>query len=274
MFPIIKLEKGVRLPTKGTYYVIAGNGIFLHKETGLIKALVKVESISFLRSLASSASLNLPLINSEIIARSLLFFRSVHRQHNSEAVVLLHYNPESNLFKLVCPMQSVSAAHADYDSSERIDGYQLVGSIHAHNCFNAFHSDVDQYDEKNFDGIHITIGRLDQPHFNISCEIVVNNNRFTISPEDAIMGIEKVDWVPWSFRKRKKNTIPESQKSEAIKSSVKATNATVHPSQKFYKIKLPDGKNLRHVGFPHNWLDMVTKQIPNQQRSRDRNKDK
>ena len=36
MYPIYILKEGVILPEDGTYYIVAENGLFLHKKTGLI----------------------------------------------------------------------------------------------------------------------------------------------------------------------------------------------------------------------------------------------
>lgn len=40
------------------------------------------------------------------------------------------------------------------------NGYKLYGTIHSHCDFSAFHSGVDDADEKKFDGLHITIGHV------------------------------------------------------------------------------------------------------------------
>ena len=45
LFPIYCYEEGDELPEKGNYYVIGKNGIFLHKDTGIVRALVKVDRI-------------------------------------------------------------------------------------------------------------------------------------------------------------------------------------------------------------------------------------
>ena len=41
--PIYIAEREKELPKDGTYYVIAENETFLHKDTGIIKALIKVD---------------------------------------------------------------------------------------------------------------------------------------------------------------------------------------------------------------------------------------
>ncbi len=48
MFPVFLYQEGVELPTEGTYFVVAGNGNWLHKDTGIVKAFIPVDKISCL----------------------------------------------------------------------------------------------------------------------------------------------------------------------------------------------------------------------------------
>ena len=78
MLNIYVLQDGVQLPKKGTYYVVAKNGIFLRKETGLIEAFVKVEGIAPLQEIFVSAKLKIPKIRAKDIASIVAFFIAVH----------------------------------------------------------------------------------------------------------------------------------------------------------------------------------------------------
>jgi hypothetical protein len=51
LFPVIVYDKDTELPQHGTYYVIAGNGIFLRKEMPLISGFIQVNGISILPDL-------------------------------------------------------------------------------------------------------------------------------------------------------------------------------------------------------------------------------
>ena len=76
MFPIYILDKDTKLPTTGTYYIVSRNGIYLHKDTGLIQATVRVDRISSLEELTPSVTLRMPKLPPELLVRSLLFFRT------------------------------------------------------------------------------------------------------------------------------------------------------------------------------------------------------
>ena len=59
----------------------------------------------------------------------------------------------------------------------------------------AFHSGTDDADEANFDGVHITVGKLDSvPEY--SCSIVVQGVRRKCDPSDLIDGMAPADSVP------------------------------------------------------------------------------
>lgn len=275
MFPIYILDGKTELPKDGTYYVLTQDGVYLSKDTGLIRAMVKVDKISFLQKLEAKAELRLPKIPSEIIVKPLLFFRRVFETHHSEAGILLYYSKEQNAYAIDAPEQEVSAAAVDYEVQSRYDeGFNLVGTIHSHCDFAAFHSGVDVHDEKDFDGIHITIGRVDQPYFTISCTIVVNNNRFKVDPEDLIFGIGKVDFTPKPKVSYKR---PLGARQDDLYDDVyegegwftRALNNGLdylasggyyqEPKSQFYDLILPGGKDYRNYPFPKEWLDRVSK---------------
>ncbi len=274
MFPIFVLKEGTELPEEGIYYVVARDGIFLHKDTGLVEAMVRVRGISFLEDLSPRATIKLPKLPPQIIVRSLLFFRGVFKKFHSEAVVMVHYDLKNQIYRLVCPSQSVNhGAVAWYDAKQRFEGHRLVGSIHSHNDFGAFHSSIDVSDESDFDGIHITIGRVDQPYFTISCSVVVNNNRFLCVPMEIITGIREVDWkpAPRIIHRRKKIHRPKRDSfdfgfidlllhpEKLLPYTYEYERVEVQDRFQFYDMVLPDEQDYRHVGFPTNWLDRVSK---------------
>ena len=207
--------------------------------------------------------------------RTLLFFRAVYKKYHSEAEVQLHYNSGSSEFLLHCPEQQVTGASVKYSSKERFEGFQLIGTIHSHSDFGASHSGIDQSDERYFDGLHITIGHVDQPYFTISCSMMVNGQRFTFEPEEVIIGVKKVDWKEKSFLTHRRLKVshlptPPVQSSglidrffdRVIGADLSAmdfsslTNVTSYTrSEQFWDIALPEGQDYRHIGFPKHWLE-------------------
>ena len=212
MFPIYILKEGAKLPENGTYYVVAGNGTFIRKDTGLITALVKVPQISFLEEVEPWAQQRFPKIPREVIARAVDFFNKVYQKFGTEAILLLYYSKNEKRFELFCPAQTVEELGIEeYEKDFRFSNFQLVGTIHSHGWLEAFYSGTDDDDDDGLDGLHVTLGSMDTPHFSISCSLAVNGNRFMIEPEKMIEGIQKTDWV-----KPKKQAADETFKNIPI----------------------------------------------------------
>jgi len=188
MFKIF-INDGSKLPNDDIFYIIAKDGIFLKKTMGLIDSIIKVDKISILNDIKEDATLKIEKIPAMSFSKIVKFYKDIYNKYRSEAVVLLHYNENKKWFKLQIPNQNVSHGSAIYENRKTIENYQLIGTIHSHGSMSAFHSSVDDNDERNFDGLHITVGRVDEFNLDISCSIVVNGKRFIVSPLNYIEGI-------------------------------------------------------------------------------------
>jgi len=73
------------------------------------------------------------------------------------------------------------------------EGYITVASVHSHCSFSAFHSGTDIADEEYIEGLHITIGDVDEDHFSLVASIVSNRKRFKVDPLDFISGIDEYE---------------------------------------------------------------------------------
>ena len=195
LYPVYVYEQGVELPAEGSYYVIAGNGVWMHKDTGIVKAIFPVENVSFLDDYNEGISLSckLPKLPITHVHRIKEFFRLVVQKHRAESEINLYFNPKTNDFKI--PEQRVSHSSVRYQRVgmahlEGFEDYLRVGTIHSHCDFGAFHSGTDVDDEADFDGLHVTFGHNDKDAFTISASIVVNGYREKIDPLIALEGIK------------------------------------------------------------------------------------
>lgn len=250
-------EENTQPPNEDIYYIIASNGIFIHKKVGFISAIVPVEGLPYLYPQKKSASLTLPKIPMDLTALSLNFFREVQKEFHAEAVVLIHYNKKKNTYTLDIPEQEVSHARVDYLSDNRFKDCFLVGSIHSHNNFDAFHSGVDSFDEKHFDGFHITIGDVDKYLPTISASIVINGSRFMSEPGQIMEGVQLVESkkTKKGFKKRKK-FISYSSGYDLIKPK---------EDDKAFRLLLPEGKTLADYPVDLEWMEQVSQAKPTYQ---------
>jgi hypothetical protein len=193
----IYINNGVDIPEDETCYIIAKGGIYLKKKLDLIESLTPVDKISFLEDIPTFAKINIPLISTKMFGNILGFFKEVYRLYKSEAIVLLFYNKNKKSYKVFVPEQEVSSASLSYDSTKTIKDHILIGSIHSHGSMSAFHSGTDVGDEAKFDGIHLTIGKVNETFFDVCGSIAVNGMRVPISPENYITGLESREYTPY-----------------------------------------------------------------------------
>ncbi len=197
MIPIY-IYNGQPLPADETYYVVASNGIFIHK-SGIFQSLVKVENIPFIESITPDISPNFPPIPQNLANKVRLFFKKVYEEYRTEANVLIYINPETKQFRIHVPNQQVARNFVSYEKklspkdALELNGFLCIGTIHSHCDFEAFHSGVDIDDEKHFDGLHVTFGNNQKDVITIAASLVSNNYRKAISPCDIIEGITSVD---------------------------------------------------------------------------------
>jgi len=195
IIPIIMLEDGVELPDCGTSYIIADDGVYVRKVNDQFRATVRLKTRK-LRSIKEDATWFLPSIPEELVAKAYSFFRAVYERYGCEAIVLLHYSHKDKQYKLSCPRQIVSSSDIDYDPTDRIPNYMIVGTIHSHGKLSAFHSGADDEDEETFDGFHLTFGNIDRSEITVSASMVVNGKRFMFDQEEVVEGITKTQ--TWS----------------------------------------------------------------------------
>ena len=179
------INAGDKVPD-GPCYMLARDGYYLRKSNRLFDAVVKIAALPDFDEVAESVKWNAPKIPSKIIDESLEFFRAVHDEHKSEAIVLLAFDRGS--WSIVVPEQKVSPASLKYECPA---GANLAGTIHSHCGMGAFFSGTDTNDVANFDGVHIVLGRIDRREYEIEVGVYVNGRLFKGEPGNVIEGYEK-----------------------------------------------------------------------------------
>lgn len=111
----------------------------------------------------------LPKIPWSLVRKMDTFFKKVHKLHGSEGILVLTYDPKfletdnpSDGWGVCVPEQNNNQAHCSYDPrtimQQKEEHVLIVGTIHSHPGFSAFFSGVDERDQVDHDGLHITQG--------------------------------------------------------------------------------------------------------------------
>lgn len=176
-------------------WVIDGSGWKLSKRSVFATSLISVSKVEGMTVLDGVFHLQAAKIPEDLFRRVVAFFKEVYQLHKSEAAGLLVYQPSSAHWDFVVPTQQTSGASARYGDShdpreackEWLDrAYVLAGTIHSHGSMSAFHSGTDDKDEEQFEGIHITVGRVDQvPEYAVSA--VVGGKRLKFDSISALV---------------------------------------------------------------------------------------
>lgn len=121
-----------------------------------------------------------PKIPGHIISQAHDFFLRIFTKHHTEAEVLITKHRETSEFRLFVPYQRVSHAGVKsiYEPTHVSREYTVVGTLHSHCDFSAFHSGTDSGDASDMDGVHFTIGQVTKEQPEIVSMVAMNGKEF------------------------------------------------------------------------------------------------
>lgn len=249
----VHINDGIaEVPKDDILYIIAKEGIFLKKKLGIFESIAPVDQISILQGIDSYAKMYIKPMKGKQFAQIIALFKVVLEKYRGEANIILHYHEENGTYKIEVPSQQVTGASVEYNSLKTFPGYLRIGTIHSHATMGAFHSGTDQSDEIGWDGIHITIGKLNQEFVDISASIMVNGTRFMIDPCDYVKGLELVEYEKPSYRTHTIYTWDKEVEKLVAKEPEKKVGLG-------YRVK---NIIIEKVKIPKKWIKQINKYIP------------
>ncbi len=248
----IYLHDSEDIPEDDICYIVAKDGIYLKKKMGIMESIAKVDKISMLKEITPTACLNIPMFPANLFAKVIEFFKAVYKMHRAEAIVLLFYNQETENFKVIPPNQKVNGGECEYERDIQIEDYVLLGDIHSHGSMSAFHSPIDDRDEKtDNDGLHITIGNVFADDVTISLSIIANGTRFIGEPEEYIDKLVKVK----EFQSQNQRKVYKYVDGKLQETKSQSYVSKYHTER--YHVDVPDSKRV----FNKKWLTKVTYKV-------------
>ena len=188
MIPLYLKGADFAEPADAVYYLLARDGLFLVKRTPVFVSCIRAQGLPWLAGVREEVRWRGPRIPSPLLGRVVGFFREVYQRYQAEAVVLLLCRADRPAFEMEVPEQVVAGGHARYQIGPCPAGLIRVGTLHSHAGAEAFHSDLDDLDERHADGLHVTVGTLDRrPTY--ACSLMVDGRRFPLTPLEVFEAI-------------------------------------------------------------------------------------
>jgi len=152
------------------YYVVTADGVFIRKRNPLYDCLHEAELPKCLGSAKESLILKAKPVPRRVLNEIIAFLAEVCVKYDAEGVAMLYYHPEKKEWAYIIPEQETTekGLHVEYKMPDTPEGFVLFGSVHSHAGSSAFQSGTDHNDECNFEGVHITVGKLpDNPELHV-----------------------------------------------------------------------------------------------------------
>jgi len=126
----------------------------------------------------------------------LSFFQWTYGEFKSESQLRLFYNEENHNWKAMAMPQYIGTGMSskeidDHDDLEKLltrvnpmKGWSEAGTIHHHCTSSAFQSSIDLADEKDKNGLHITIGHVTMPNVDTDFRVSFRGIMYNVAVED------------------------------------------------------------------------------------------
>ena len=194
MIPTFLKTAGFAEPEAPLYYLVAANGTFLVRKTGLFTSVCRTNSVAGLEAQTPSVALRFGKIPKALMERVYGFFAWAWRQYQSEAILFLYYDPDTGRFLLDAPPQTIylyrrmgkwrAEGRVTYGTLPRPQGHIKLGDLHSHADLPAFFSLQDDHDDCE-EGLKIVMGHMDRAAPDVEVSFVAGKHRFPVKPEEA-----------------------------------------------------------------------------------------
>jgi PRTRC genetic system protein A len=197
MIPTFFKDAGFAEPAAPLYYLVAGNGLFLVRRTGLFTSISRASGVAGLEEQKPELVLRFGKIPRAMMERIYGFLKWAWREWESEAILFLYYSPETGKFLLDAPPQTIflyrrmgrwnAEGRVAYRTLARPESYVKLGDVHSHGDLPAFFSAQDDRDDLE-EGLKIVMGRMDRERPEVEVSFVAAQRRFPLRPEDVLEG--------------------------------------------------------------------------------------
>lgn len=130
-----------------------------------------------------------PKLTREVWNEILMFFKDTYDRTKSECQVRLYVNTTTRTWAAWAYPQKLRSymstdelqtpeATAQREQFKSSEGWMYLGTVHHHCGASAFQSGADRQNETNQDGLHITVGKMDSPQYDIHVRFYLAGSEF------------------------------------------------------------------------------------------------
>lgn len=178
-------------------FIIGKDGVFISDKNPAHEVTIKAD-LAGTEEVKETAIYRYPTIPYVVYIHAINFFRAVFKEHKSEGCLLLTLNRNEDIatqqYEILIPEQKVGGASVHYEVPKLTNGVFVAASIHSHANFSAGQSGTDHKDEFFFDGIHITIGKVEDATPEIHQRLMIRGRTFS-PKKDLIETVPKMGIV-------------------------------------------------------------------------------
>ncbi len=194
-------------------YILGAQGLMMKEQSTFYTSITPVKDAGIFAEVKPRVDLHFPKLPRRLFLQGVKFLKKSFDRFQGESIVVFLYRPltEEDLAEkqkeygegaelpageYICipPTQEVSHAGVEYNIREDeeiqvliADRWRIVGDMHSHADFGAFHSGTDDADEfRNYPGFHITIGDFDKPKHSFCARFVIGDWADKLEQSDII----------------------------------------------------------------------------------------
>lgn len=198
MFSVIPMTEDINdlpLPDNGPYYILGKGRLYIHKRIFQGRTILPVKEIPTIPDPLTDKKgffwydedkITLP---GDLVGMVWSFFRSIYNQRGSEAMVFLTWHKDHGVRVFVPPQHaSHGGVQSQFNPEHLTPGTRVIGTIHSHCDFDAFHSGTDTHDAEGHDGLHMTIGKVKSNPPQIATMVSIGGQSWDFQPDQVIDG--------------------------------------------------------------------------------------
>lgn len=192
-------------PEDKVFYLVTADGLFLCRNHSFFRSCVPARRWpGELAHQSARLDLTYPPIPQAMLQQIVGFFHAAWQMFGSEAAVLVAWNQLQERVELIVPTQTVTVCKNAWGDVFPIGVHYEIPAdlpphlnvfcdIHSHGDMEAYTSTTDAEDETFRAGLHIVVGRLDQPAPQFHVAAVVDGTRFKVPVEQICGSYEERD---------------------------------------------------------------------------------